>query len=164
MSPIKGVFLALSLLALRGTALADLPVRTGQPAPPFTLPRLPSGTLTLEQFRGKPVYMNFFASWCGPCAQEAPAVNAMVTKYQPRGLVALGVNELEDQTRALDFVNKYRLPSIILIDSEGTTGRQYGASIGLPINVFIDKRGRVSTWIPGPMSQSEIETAIKKIL
>ena len=74
--------------------------KVGQPAPLFTLPTVDGHPLALASLRGKPVYLNFYASWCGPCNEEAPSIGKLSARYKKRGLVVLGVNELENSQKA----------------------------------------------------------------
>jgi cytochrome c biogenesis protein CcmG/thiol:disulfide interchange protein DsbE len=150
-----------SLIVLAGApALAAL--HAGDDAPAFTLPKAAGGTLSLAKFKGKPVYLNFFASWCGPCNEEAGSVTQLYNKYHAKGLQTIGVNELEDSSKALGFAQKYKWPFEVAIDG-GDMGKSYGI-VGLPVHVFIDKHGKISTYRLGEMDPSEIEDAIKKIL
>lgn len=135
----------------------------GDDAPAFKLPRATGGTLSLDQLRGKPAYVNFFASWCAPCNDEAPAVAGFDKRYRKRGLAIVGVDELEDRGKALGFAKKYKWPFAVVLDDGGNVGRDYGA-LGLPVHVFIDKRGKVSTYRLGEMSPRDIDEAIRKIL
>ena len=149
--------------ALFAAAVAALPLaavavpRAGDVAPPISLKILGSGkTQTLAAFKGKPVYLNFFASWCGPCNEEAPSIVKLYKKYHPQGLVALGVNELDPEAKAKSFVDQYKLPFTVLLDDSG--------SLALPVHVFIARDGKISTYRLGEMSNQEIEDAIKEIV
>jgi cytochrome c biogenesis protein CcmG/thiol:disulfide interchange protein DsbE len=136
----------------------------GQPAPAFSLPTVDGKTLTLASLRGKPVYLNFYATWCPPCNEEAPAIGKLSQKFKSRGLVVLGVNELESAQKAREFLTKYHLPYTAVVDADGKAGEDYGVSIGLPVHVFIDRNGNVKTYRPGEMTPGEIETAIVGIV
>jgi cytochrome c biogenesis protein CcmG/thiol:disulfide interchange protein DsbE len=154
-----------ALLAAAGalpTAALAVP-RVGEPAPGFSLPTVDGRTLTLASLKGKPVYINFYATWCGPCNEEAPVIGRLSEKYRARGLTVVGVNELEDQQKAKEFLVKYHLPYGAVVDGDGKTGKDYGA-IGLPVHIFIDRRGVVKTYRLGEMNRDEIEMAIKGIL
>jgi cytochrome c biogenesis protein CcmG/thiol:disulfide interchange protein DsbE len=140
---------------------ASAALRPGDAAPAFTLPRDTSGKLALSSLHGKPVYLNFFASWCAPCNEEAPSVVLLNKKYAPKGLVVLGVDEQEDAKKAQGFASKYKIPFGVVLD-DGPVGKDYGV-IALPVHVFIDRSGKISTYRLGEMSPSEIEDAIKKI-
>jgi peroxiredoxin len=135
----------------------------GDPAPPFSLASARGGTVASARFAGKPLYLNFFASWCGPCNEEAPDVSRLYRTYHRRGLAMIGVDELEDTKKAVAFAHQYGWSFPLAEDADGNVGRDYGA-VGLPVHVFIDKHGQVSTYRLGDMSASEIEDAIKKIL
>jgi len=157
-------FAAPSALAffLATPASAGVP-HAGQAAPPFSLPRAAGGAaVSLASLRGKPVYLNFFASWCSPCAEETPWVVDLYKKYRSRGLVTLGVNELENAQKALTFAKEHGITYPVLVD-DGAMGKNYGV-IAMPVHVFIDRQGRVSTFRLGEMTSTEIEAAIKKIL
>ncbi len=154
--------LALSIVAAAPTAALAIP-HEGEVAPPFAIAKVGGGTIDLSKFRGKPVYVNFFASWCGPCNEEAPDVAKLYRAYHARGLTVVGVDELEDASKAGDFVHQYGWPFAVGVDGDGSVGHTYGA-LGLPVHVFIDKRGNVSTYRLGEMDHAEIEEAIKKIL
>jgi peroxiredoxin len=134
----------------------------GDSAPAFTLPKASGGTLSSAQLRGKPAYLNFFASWCAPCNAEAASVGDFYKKFHKRGLSVIGVNEQEDKSKALGFAAKYHWPFPVVLD-DGNMGKDYGA-IALPVHIFIDKRGKVSTYRLGEMAPNEIEEAIAKIL
>ncbi len=149
-------------LAAGASASAEAAPHAGDVAPAFSLPRAGGGTISLARLKGKPVYLNFFASWCGPCNEEAPAVGDLYKKYRGRGLTVVGVNYLEDKGSALGFARKYAWPFAIGLD-DGEVGKDYGV-FGLPVHVFIDKNGKVSTLRYGEMEPADIEDAIKKIL
>jgi peroxiredoxin len=158
------VALAVSLaLAVSAPIAAFAVPHTGDVAPPFSIAKVGGGTIDLSKFRGKPVYVNFFASWCGPCNEEAPDVAKLYRAYHARGLTIVGVDELENASKAGDFVHQYGWPFAVGVDGDGSVGNTYGA-LGLPVHVFIDKHGNVSTYRLGEMDHAEIEEAIKKIL
>jgi thiol-disulfide isomerase/thioredoxin len=138
-------------------------VHAGDVPPALNVASDTGGKLTGAAFKGKPLYLNFFASWCGPCNDEAPAIRGFYQKYHKRGLAIVGVDELESASTAKDFVKKYGWPFAVGVDSDGNTLAPY-QSIGLPVHVFIDKHGKVSTYRDGQMDPNEIEDAIKKIL
>ena len=157
-------FVAAAVAAVCAVPLAASAVpRAGQPAPALSLPSVDGKTLTLAALKGKPVYLNFYATWCGPCNEEAPTIGKLSDKYKARGLTVLGVNELEDPQKAKGFLTKYHLTYAAVVDSDGSAGKAYGA-IGLPVHVFIDRGGVVRTYRLGEMNPSEIEAAIKGIL
>ncbi len=143
-------------------AFAAAPPKAGEPAPGFTLPRIDGKPLALSSLRGKPVYLNFFATWCGPCNEEAPTIARLQRKYAAKGLVVVGIDEQENAAKAADFVKKYGLPYPVVVDS-GTVYDAYGV-LALPVHVFIDRSGHVKLYRLGEMSDAEIEAAVKSVL
>ncbi|MDQ2680191.1 MAG: TlpA family protein disulfide reductase [Candidatus Eremiobacteraeota bacterium] len=162
MRPLSFVLTIALAATLGGSALAGGPPQVGQPAPGFTAPLASGGNLSLSSLRGKAVYLNFFASWCPPCNEEAPDVNALQKKYAKRGLVVVGVDELENAAKANGFLKKYGLVYKAVVDS-GTLRDEYGTN-ALPVHVFISRNGKVKLYREGEMSKTEIESAIKSIL
>ncbi|MGH7707095.1 MAG: TlpA family protein disulfide reductase [Vulcanimicrobiaceae bacterium] len=144
------------------SAPAAAPLRIGQPAPNFSAPRVGGGALTLAALHGKPVYLNFFASWCAPCQAETASIVGLDEKFSKKGLVVIGVDELENAKTARGFIGKYKIPYEVVTD-EGPVGHAYGL-LGLPLHVFIDRNGNVKLFRFGEMQPAEIEAAIKSIL
>jgi cytochrome c biogenesis protein CcmG/thiol:disulfide interchange protein DsbE len=136
--------------------------RVGQPAPSWSQATSSGDTLSFASLRGKAVYLNFFATWCPPCNEEAPDVNALQKQYGPRGLQTVGVDELENAKKAAQFVHKYALVYPAVVD-DGTLQSQYNVN-GLPVHVFIDRRGIVRKIITGEMTRAQIASAIRTIL
>ncbi len=160
---IRSAFAAVAALVLV-PALALAVPQVGKPPPPFSLPSPGGKSVALDALRGKPVYVNFFASWCSPCNAEAPTIGKLRAQYAKRGLQVVGIDELDAPGQAEAFQKKYANPyGLVAIDGDGTLGKKYGA-IAMPVHVFIDRRGIVKTFRVGEMNAVEIETAIKDAL
>lgn len=137
--------------------------RVGEAAPNWTGKTSTGTTLSAASLRGKPVYLNFFATWCPPCNKEAPDVNALQKQFAPRGLRVVGIDELENARQAAGFVRKYALVYPAVADDDGTLQGLYNVN-GLPVHVFIDRSGVIRKIVRGEMSKNEIASAIQSIL
>jgi cytochrome c biogenesis protein CcmG, thiol:disulfide interchange protein DsbE len=161
---IRTLLAAVAAFAMTAAAALAIP-QTGKPAPAFSLPS-PDGkkTVSLEPLKGKPVYLNFFATWCGPCNDEAPSIGKLRAQYAKRGLQVVGIDELEAGSQGAAFQKKYNSPyNLVAVDESGAVGKQYN-TIVMPVHVFIDRRGIVRTFRLGEMTPAEIETAIKEVV
>ncbi|MBD5635648.1 MAG: TlpA family protein disulfide reductase [Candidatus Eremiobacteraeota bacterium] len=158
---VRYLSILVATVALAAPALAS--PHAGDVAPPFSLGKPSGGKVALQDFKGRPLYINFFASWCTPCNEEASAIARLYRAYHGRGLTIVGVDELEDASKANGFARKYKWLFPVGLDADGTTARDYGA-LGLPTQIFVDRQGRVSTYRLGVMDPGEIEDAIRKIL
>ena len=150
--------------ALASTAPALAIPRTGDPAPPFSLKTADGKSVGDASLRGKPVYLNFFATWCGPCRVETPSIVALSKKYAARGLRVVGVDVGEGASKAQGFARDFGVPYVLAIDPDSTTRASYGGGLYFPLHVFVDAKGIVRLYHPGEMSASEIEAAIARIL
>lgn len=136
--------------------------RVGQPAPDWTEPSAPSGTVSLAALRGNVVYLNFFATWCPPCNEEAPAIDALQREFGPRGLRVVGIDVLESAGKAAQFRKEHALSYPAVVD-DGTLRNQYNVN-GLPVHVFIDRQGVVSKIVVGEMSAAEMRANVVRLL
>jgi cytochrome c biogenesis protein CcmG/thiol:disulfide interchange protein DsbE len=119
------------------------------PAPPLTLPRLNApGELSLSGFRGRVVALNFWASWCLPCRDEAPLLERTWQENRAKGLVVLGVDANDASGDARAFVRKHGLSYPMVHDGSGATLGHWGVP-GLPTTFVIDRRGRVVAKVLG---------------
>jgi cytochrome c biogenesis protein CcmG/thiol:disulfide interchange protein DsbE len=136
--------------------------RVGQPAPAWSEPAVPGGTLSLASLHGKAVYLNFFASWCPPCNEEAPTLNALQKQYGGRGLQIVGVDVLENARKAEQFRSDHKLAYPAVVD-DGTLRNQYDVN-GLPVHVFIDRKGVVRDVVVGELSAADMRGHVLKLL
>lgn len=113
----------------------------GQQAPNFDLPGK-QGTVKLSDYKGKAVYLDFWASWCGPCKQSFPWMNEMHTKYAAQGFAVVGVNVDAKQTDATSFLEQTPAKFDVVFDPKGTSPRAYGVK-GMPSSVLISPDGKV---------------------
>ena len=134
----------------------------GEPAPDWTEPSLPGPTLSLAVFHGKAVYLNFFATWCPPCNEEAPAIDALAREYAARGLQVVGVDVLENARKAAEFRQEHHLTYPVVVDG-GTLRDQYTVN-GLPVHVFIDRLGIVRRIVVGEMSPADMRSNAERLL
>ncbi|HXO65399.1 MAG: TlpA disulfide reductase family protein [Steroidobacteraceae bacterium] len=155
----------LALLAVLSVALPALADPTGQPAPQFTLGARSGHDVSLAQYKGNVVMLNFWASWCGPCRQEMPLLENIYQKYNKLGFVLLGVNVEPDSNAANDWLKATPVSFPILYDKESKVSRLYDVE-GMPSTVIIDRTGRVRVLHRGykPGDENEYLDSIRALV
>lgn len=135
----------------------------GKPAPAFSLERLDGGRLSLDELRGRPVVLNFWASWCLPCREEAPLLTKLAADNADRGLMVVGVVYQDSATNAIDFMRRYGQTYPGLLDPSGRTALDYGV-YGIPVTYFIDPAGVIRARQIGQLLLADLEGAVARIL
>ncbi|MCC6170399.1 MAG: TlpA family protein disulfide reductase [Gammaproteobacteria bacterium] len=110
------------------------------PAPDFTLPALGGSKLSLSQYRGQVVMINFWATWCGPCRQEMPLLDAMYRKYKGMGFTLIGVNVEPDSNAAAKFLADVPVSFPVAFDADSKVSKLYKVQ-GMPSSVIVDRKG-----------------------
>lgn len=160
---------ALALLIVRAGRQASITAALARgltpDAPPFVLPRLDrDGTLELAALRGKVVVLNFWASWCVPCRDEAPLLEAIWQRYRDRGVVVVGVNVQDLIPAAQRFLRETRTTYPVVRDRDNRIYRAYGLT-GVPETFFIDRQGRIVRKFPGVVTdQAAWARAVEEVL
>ena len=161
-------WLKLALVALTAVVVTQLlvrraePVRTlGQPAPPLALPDLSGRTVDLSSLRGKVVAVNFWASWCGPCQEELPALAEVWRAHRGRCFELLGVAEESGREDVAAMARG--IPYPVLLDARAAALRPWGVS-AYPRTFLIDAEGKLRQVFPGALGQRELTEAIRPLL
>ncbi|WP_109017054.1 TlpA family protein disulfide reductase [Novimethylophilus kurashikiensis] len=128
------------LLTLSITCAAES--LTGREAPAFSLTSPNGGQVNLSQYKGKVVYLDFWASWCGPCRKSFPWMNAIQNKYASQGLQVIGVNLDENNGDAAKFLKEMPAQFAIAFDGKAATPALYGVK-GMPSSFLIGRDGKV---------------------
>jgi thiol-disulfide isomerase/thioredoxin len=164
----SGLRLAVVCLLVVGVAPAGAQARgpeVGVTAPEVVLDRLGGGRVDLADLRGRPVIINFWATWCGPCRSEMPTLISTWEEQRDFGLEVLAVN-LTDQERRKDitrFVEALRIPFPVLLDRRGQVRERY-VLFTLPTTVFVDSGGLVRALHPGPLGRDDLAHGLATIL
>lgn len=162
---VKIVSIALAAL-LTGTGPgAAQSARPGSAPPDFRLKTLAGGTVSLTEYRGRPLLLNFWATWCKPCRAEMTDIITAYEAHRDQDLQVLAINPT-DQERMNDvrtFVREVPMPFPVLLDEKGKVRRSY-ALRGVPTSVFIDSNGIVRIVNPGPITREAIERGLAEIL
>lgn len=129
-------------------------VQIDRSAPDFTLPNLKGEQISLSDYRGDIVFLNFWATWCGYCDEEMPYFQHMIDKNDD--LTVLAVNVQEPEAKVRNYIEKGGYSFPVLLDMEGEIGGDYLVG-GLPTTYLIDKEGNLLSQIPGMMTQDQME-------
>jgi cytochrome c biogenesis protein CcmG/thiol:disulfide interchange protein DsbE len=122
-------------------------------------PALADGELSLAELRGHPVVLNFWASWCGPCRDEAPVFAASARAHA--GLVVfVGVDVQDFTSDARGFLRKYTVPYVAVRDGGGSVYADYGLT-GVPETYYLDARGRAVAHSPGAVDRGDLEAGVR---
>ncbi|MCS7050536.1 MAG: TlpA family protein disulfide reductase [Thermomicrobium sp.] len=145
-----------------GDFLAAQALTVGSPAPNFRLPRLDGGEIQLSDLRGRPVLVNFWASWCAPCRAEMPALQRVAQEFEPAGLVVIGINQLEDAQTVRRFVDEFGVSFAIALDADGTVSRDWRV-YGIPQTYLLDADGTIrKAWV-GPVTAESVTRALQEL-
>ncbi|MCP4490863.1 MAG: TlpA family protein disulfide reductase [Gammaproteobacteria bacterium] len=156
------------ILLLSGSLLLSYPAWSATvsgPAPNFTLKSLSGKNLKLSELAGNVVLINFWASWCGPCLQEMPLLNAIHKKYEPLGFTVLGVNVEEQSDKARTFLADRGVDFPILLDNENQVSKLYDV-VAMPTTVVVDRDGNMRFLHKGykPGDEAQYRKMVKKLV
>jgi cytochrome c biogenesis protein CcmG, thiol:disulfide interchange protein DsbE len=139
-------------------------VALGEPAPTSPLPRLGGGgDASLADYRGRWVLVNFWASWCIPCREEAPALESFQRRHGDAGFTVLGIDSRDLSGDGKAFVERYGLSYPQLRDGDGASAHAFGTT-GVPENFLVDPRGRVRLLVRGPVSEEYLDGEVAPLL
>jgi ketosteroid isomerase-like protein/peroxiredoxin len=135
-----------------------------QPLPALDLPVIANGTGKLHlNAIAKPLFLNFFASWCPPCHAEAARIGKIADEYKERGVVTIGIDEAESDEAARGFIGKYALHFPLSIDSDGSVLSKFSKIGAIPCGVFVDRRGMVVAIVTGSLSADDVRRHLDEI-
>ncbi len=132
-------------------------IAVGSPAPDFTLQNLAGDEVALSSFAGRPVMINFWASWCAPCRIEMPEIEAIYQERQDEGLVILALNQDEDADTVREYFAALQLSFDPLLDMDLKVAEEYGVAGIYPTSYFIAPDGTVSGVHRGPATLDQIK-------
>jgi peroxiredoxin len=149
------------------TPPAQAQLKIGAAAPNFVLTDTDGHTVSLAALRGKPVLINFWATWCGPCRDELPLIHEEYLAHRAQGLQVVAIDfgdESADTVR--HFWQSLGLEPAPVLDPAGQASRDYGITLknGLPVSVLIGRDGRVSSYEPFPLTRDFLDPALGKVL
>jgi len=155
------------ITAIMAFVSAPLAAQTvGDSALAFTLKTLDGNSVSLSDFKGHPVVINFWASWCPPCRDEMPVLVEAYRAHKDSGLIILAVNGRDQETSLRPvrrFVAEFQMPFPVLLDEHGDLRKRYKLR-GLPTSVFIGADGLMRGLIIGPFTPATFETRLNEIL
>lgn len=141
------------------------PMKDNASTPDFSLATADGKKISLKDFRGKIVFLNFWASWCDPCREEMPAMERLYEEFKDKNFVILAVNVKDRKQDALNFIKQLKITYPVAIDPEGQVGMLYGAW-GLPTTYLIGPKGEglARAWGPaewyGPAARKLIKDLV----
>lgn len=150
---------------IAGDGVNDIPAAEREPAPEIVATTLEGEQLSLQSMDG-PVVVNFWASWCGPCAEEAPDLAAVSQAYAAEGVTVVGVNLDERAANALTFERDFGIPYPSWADPSGTIAAQFGGlgPAALPTTILLDAEHRVASRLFGEVTARQLSVRLDGLL
>lgn len=140
---------------------ANTPDNSNEKAIAFTLKDLDGNTVSLSDYKGKKVFLNFFATWCPPCRGEMPDIEK-IYESKKDDLVILAVNVGEDSKTVKDFISKNKYKFKVLLDTKNEASQSYNIS-SIPVSYFIDRSGNIVSKQVGAMSKEDMQKYIDSV-
>jgi len=169
MSKAQTIVLMIALLpsALVSAQEAASPQQTpsAQSTPSLKLHDLKGAPHTLEDYRGKPLLLNFWATWCVPCAAEMPLLNEMQKRYQGKVVfIAASIDDEDVKPQVAAFIKKHQGEALtVMMGATLDTLDDFGVNQGMPGTVFIDAEGKIVDRITGALKRPELEQELRKL-
>lgn len=139
-------------------------VEVGNLAPDFQLQNLDGQTVSLGNLQGKPVLINFWATWCLSCVSEMPYIQEIYEGWSDKGLVVLAINIGESSFKVEEFRQNHNLSFTVLLDTKQNVAQKYNFQY-IPTTFFIDKDGIIQEKVIGPFqNKTQIENRLSKIM
>ena len=158
------LLLAVTLVACGGGDSSGLTgVNKGNLASGFTLEALDGSSVSLGEYRGNVVLINFWATWCPPCRAEIPDIENVYRARQDDGFVVLGVSVEESREAVAPFVEAMGMTYPVLLDERGQVLKMYRA-IGLPMSVLLDQDGVIQVRHVGALTMEQLEEYLAQVL
>jgi len=155
----------LTSLALAGiVACASVPARAGEAAPEFTLHTVDGKSYRMSELRGRPVIIDFWASWCAPCKSSMPHLSAIQSRYRNRGLVVLGLSTDDDDPRVVRHFADRLGVTFSLATADDHVLDEFGPIRGLPTTVYISRQGQIVRRVTGYIDAETMESYAKELL
>jgi cytochrome c biogenesis protein CcmG/thiol:disulfide interchange protein DsbE len=160
-------FAVASLLLTRGDAKNGLSskstLETKEAAPDFTLALIKGGTFHLGNHKGKPILINFFASWCLPCRDEAPVLEKIAHEYEAKGVIFLAIAIDDTEEKINDFVARYGVTFPVGLDKTAAIQKSFGL-YGIPTTYFVSKQGVINYFHSGVVTEELLRHELDKLL
>lgn len=167
--PLSVTVVVIAILGLFYYGLTSQRLQTGiaprpnAPAPDFSLSTFDGKPIHLADLRGKSVILNFWASWCGPCADEQPVLNDVAKRYEAQGVVVVGVNVQDKQADALAFMARHGVAYPVVVDPNGAVYINYGV-VAVPETYLITPDGAISQKFAQPVSSNTLVPAVEQLI
>ncbi len=162
----RGRWVAATVVGLAALAVgcqAQPEARLGGVAPDFTLASVDGSRVRLADLKGKPVLVNFWATWCTPCREEMPIMQEVYEQYRARGLAILAVNMEEDEARVGQWIEQGGYTFTFVLDSDGQQVKRYNVNAA-PTSYFIGRDGVIRDLKLGAISPSEMRGKVETLL
>lgn len=161
---VLAVLAVVGLLVFGLVSKGSTGVSVGDSAPDGALPQLEGGGKgSLAEYRGKWVLVNFWASWCGPCKQEAPTLEKFQQQHGGARFTVLGIDSRDLTSDGRGFVRRFGLSYPQLRDGDGATAHDYGTT-GVPENFLVDPNGKVRLLVHGPVDAEYLEQSVAPLV
>lgn len=147
---------------LQGGELPPAP-RVGRIAPDFTLVDLEGKLVTLSDYRGKTVFLNFWATWCPPCRAEMPEIEAIFQEYNGRDVVVIGIDLRESEDKVRQYVRQGGYSWTFVMDTTGQVSSNYRVT-AIPTSFFLDGEGIIRAVNVGAMTKRAMESRLAKAM
>ena len=157
------IFLAIGVMGTTTATSRSGKELVGKKAPSFVAPKVGGQLVSLENYKNRPLVLNFWASWCPPCRDETPGMERIWRKYEDQGVVILGINVQDGEKEAERYISEFGVTFSNALDLDGSITVDYGVT-GLPVTFFIDNDSVVTGRWVGSISEDRLDNWVSNLI